>query len=347
MIPPIQHPSLPQVTLSFPSWCSTRTPKAPRTIQPCLLTCCCRLKLFRQGAVIGECWVLHLVSHRGFPPRLQPPVVVGGEGCGASPMPPQGASPSALPRSLPANVAAMLARHPVAGTRADTAGREFRVSGSQASTAADEGPSTRTETLKAHLDRLQAGIRECTAERLRLQRRCHGGATPRKLSEHQSDVALVLFVLSAASPDACLAYLRRAVGDRNATVLKDIEERFLRMPLHEVAKIDQTDATWKLKAENRAKTFLREWNLATWVRSQNADKGVAPAFRHVLSRKRSVEADPRRETASAVAATDKCCKQWVRRWMHRWHGARRKLSVQEATNVEELNRKAGNPGHIF
>jgi hypothetical protein len=259
----------------------------------------------------------------------------------------QGASPSALPRSLPANVAAMLARHPGAGTRADTAGREFRVSGSQASTAADEGPSTRTETLKAHLDRLQAGIRECTAERLRLQRSCHGEATPRKLSEHQSDVALVLFVLSAASPDACLAYLRRAVGDRNATVLKDIEERFLRMPLHEVAKIDQSDATWKLKAENQAKTFLREWNLATWVRSQNADKGVAPAFRHVLSRKRSVEADPRRETASAVAATDKCCKQWVRRWMHRWHGARRKLSVQEATNVEELNRKAGNPGHIF
>ena len=199
------------------------------------------------------------------------------------------------------------------------------------------GPATR---LQAQLERIDVARRSLTSSATRLRRHMKSQMFTGTITAKCSNVALVLHVLGAGNVDACMAYLRDNCGEYWDAALQHIEHRFLTLPLQELVKIGDPNNPWNSAAEKKAKRFLEDFKLAAWVRSQNEEKGVAPAFRHIASRKRSCRAYGVPEPPAALTRTGRGEAQWVRRWMRRWKGARRKIPVHEAENPDEVTKKA-------
>ena len=201
--------------------------------------------------------------------------------------------------------------------------------------------------LQTKLEHINEARRSLRSTRTRFCRHVKNQIRRKTITPKCSDVSLALYVLSGGNADACIAYLRGKCDEDLNVTLQKIENRFLRMPLQELEKIGNPDTPWNTTVEKRAQRYLEEYKSAEWVRSQNNVKGVAPSFRHIAHQKRSLHSSSLKEHMKALTRTGRDDTQWVRRWMRRWNGARRKIPVHEAEKPDELAKKAVQQFNFF
>ena len=201
--------------------------------------------------------------------------------------------------------------------------------------------------LQTKLEHINEARRSLRSTRTRFCRHVKNQILRKTITPKCSNVSLALYVLSGGNADACIAYLRGKCDEDLNITLQKIENRFLRMPLQELEKIGNPDNPWNTTVEKRAQRFLDEYKLAEWVRSQNNVKGVAPSFRHIAHQKRLLHSSSLKEHTKALTRTGRDDTQWVRRWMRRWKGARRKIPVHEAESPDELTKKAAQQFNFF
>ena len=163
-------------------------------------------------------------------------------------------------------------------------------------------------------------------------------------SLYVQQVALIMYFLSGHNADACAAYLQKQARRRGGATVDPpvlarlVEDWFMSADIgYFVGATQEGAAGENVGLCRRARTFLREWELAQWVRQQNRSKGIAPSTSLVLERFNDAAAAE--STAAAPAPKHAWLpsgRMWARRWRLRW-GAR--LSRIPATELLPLDAK--------
>jgi hypothetical protein len=185
--------------------------------------------------------------------------------------------------------------------------------------------------LQSHVAALRHREAELEAE---LQEALHAPPPlpppPKVCTSRTREVALRIFALADLSVDKPLKYLSKhgrtvCEGDvrgwYSALSADSQSELRIALPGDELG----------LRRLEEAQAFLRELQLVSWVREQNASKGVAPTSTLILE-----QAGP--------DLLRSCRKQnqfrWVRRCMTRWGGHRARFGHGDQLSQEEFREKA-------
>ena len=140
-----------------------------------------------------------------------------------------------------------------------------------------------------------------------------------------------------------LAFVSRQArkGDDNVVNQAMLEDRYLETELEVLRDIMGRKDTIGRHVMRAALKFEGEYSLATWLETENRDKGVAPntglVLRHLRKPQEKPEAlSPLTRTASTTFGGLK----WVQRFRHRWRLLRGRFPARERIPVEELREKA-------
>lgn len=84
----------------------------------------------------------------------------------------------------------------------------------------------------------------------------------------------------------------------------------------------------------RARKFLMESKLKSWLETQNLEKGIAPARAQVWQKRLALNDCP-----GKVAKTKKGQKQWCRRWRTRWGVTPGRIFCREVMSETDMQEK--------
>ena len=187
---------------------------------------------------------------------------------------------------------------------------------------------------------------ELAAERTTLMaaRRALQKRVKRK-TEFLRDVGFVLFVWACPSTTMCQAYLDREQQTATEEAIVDIdgiERRYLNTTVEVInAVLDRCGGVGK-KALQTAERFRRDFELARWIETENAKKGIAPTSNAVCEHMaKSMQAAESSEEGSCMRK--KCpSTKWVQRFRARWNFKRSSFQPREHLAADLLREKVIN-----
>ena len=175
----------------------------------------------------------------------------------------------------------------------------------------------------AHLTMRSQELKRQTRE-LKAQRK--GDARKQaRTSKRLFSVALCVLAVSGSRVEVLEKYWRRCAEDE-AMVEKRKDEvitHFLAMEPVAVAAILDAERGPGAVVLKKALAFILEDETLTWVRSQNREKGIAPARENVLQAREKLRLTLRRKANPAVSGqlqlrTKTAGYKWASRWRRAW-----------------------------
>jgi len=163
-------------------------------------------------------------------------------------------------------------------------------------------------------------------------------AAARRKREHL-DVAATIMTLQDGRLEAALCYCTKKSIDV-VEAQNWLEGCLLHAPLEELVTRLHCGAARNKRLVACARVFLREWDLAAWVRGCNDEEGLAPLYENVFSHKvgHCHTNEPNVRQPRATSRSSKI--QWVRRFKRRWNGAFGTVKKQNGLSEADLRKQA-------
>ena len=202
-------------------------------------------------------------------------------------------------------------------------------------------------SLEQHRFDLAAAVAQARRDLRRARAAAKARASVWQMSEMQQRAALIVFSSTGYEMEPSVHYLER-VGRRRGwpeaaegALRAVVEEWFLAVRVDDLAAMTDAVAPSDPAAMRDAAPVIEEWRLASWVRLQNVEKGVAPntavLFLKVASC-RLVHGQP--EPQSRGTSANSASRKWASRFRLRWGGRYGALPVGEDLPLEEMLAKA-------
>ena len=197
--------------------------------------------------------------------------------------------------------------------------------------------------LKRKQQELSEELKKISQEVKRLTRQRRAGGIA-KIGPAMRNTARTLMVLRQGEPTAAVAFLKsKSKGDDNDTTNWEEEESALRAwwtsadddtkNLH--SKIGENNGQLHT-AIKRARIFIVDEDLETWVAEQHVCKAISPVTAITLDEAKTVK----HRVGIDATKTHKAALQWLKRWRGRRGLRLRKFSARDPMEKEELHGKA-------
>lgn len=160
--------------------------------------------------------------------------------------------------------------------------------------------------------------------------------------------ALIAYVLAGYVAEPAVQFLasagrkRRWPAKGEEQLQRMVEDVFAAAAAEEVAHLSDLSGPLDPPACKEALRWVEEWRLATWTKTQNSDKGVAPSTATVLERlKGSLANFPEHlQPSHPGVVAEPRARTWASRWRRRWGGRYGRLPVRDEVPLEEMQSKA-------
>lgn len=200
-------------------------------------------------------------------------------------------------------------------------------------------PSAAKATLEGELAEIRLLLRR---ERQKLASASRVAARAWQLPVGVRHASLVAYVLAGYRSEPAVVYLQAIGRERHWPAKADgevaalIEDLFLECEVERLAALTDAEVPEDAAAYAIASKYVKEWQAVEWVRSMNAEKGVAPSTASLLTRVKKGPPRLRGHTSSWSGSA----RSWACRWRRRWQGFYKKLRVREDVSLDETRSKA-------
>ena len=169
-----------------------------------------------------------------------------------------------------------------------------------------------------------------------------------QLTCRQERVVLILYGLAGYAAGPAVQYLAMQAGKRkwSSRSPQDLEslvgDLFLQADVRQFAALLDEEGPSDVEAFRDAVAFLREWEVAEWVRGINQRQGVAPATETVLEEfeKRRVQYPEGLRPRELGSITETRARESARQWRLRWGARHARVRVRgEGLDAAELREK--------
>ena len=206
--------------------------------------------------------------------------------------------------------------------------------------------AARLEEVKEEVKEVRARLRQLNKKsRARVARATLSAPGSRR--DFGADVATEIARRSGSVATATVFlkehWCRRSRAAR--TVTAEAAQSFIAASLLRAAPdSDDSLSPWDKRTRDAAASFLEEQQLATWVRQQNATKGLAPSGTAVWGEFAGGRLDSVTDSFSSERAappkTVRTRNQWLTRWARRWGFRRGSFQSGDVLTPATLRRKA-------
>ena len=202
-------------------------------------------------------------------------------------------------------------------------------------------------SLEQHRFDLAAAVAQARRDLRRARAASKARASVWQMSEMQQRAALIVFASTGYEMEPSVHYLERVGRRRGWPAAAEgalralVEEWFLAVRVDDLAAMTDAVAPSDPAAMRDAAPVIEEWRLASWVRLQNVEKGVAPSTADLLLKVAScrlVHGQP--EPQSRGTSANSASRKWASRFRLRWGGRYGALPVGEDLPLEEMLAKA-------
>lgn len=213
------------------------------------------------------------------------------------------------------------------------------------------------DTLRALLEErtelssqwLQVGRRLKEARRQQQQQEAKSRDRGWQLTCRQERVVLILYGLAGYTAGPAVQYLAMQAGKRKwpSRSPQDLDslvgDLFLQVDVRQFAALLDEQGPSDVEAFRVAVAFLREWEVAEWVRGINQRQGVAPATETVLEEfeKRRMQYPDELRPRELGSITESRARESARQWRLRWGARHARVRVcGDGLGPAELREKA-------
>ena len=191
---------------------------------------------------------------------------------------------------------------------------------------------------------MTARLKELQREKRKLRKQCsREQAKKEKAVRFVFDVAFTLYCWTCPTTALCEAYLAQQAALRQEPIpitTRELEDHFIATDTDTLRQLlDRTPALGKA-VHSTALRFESEFALATWIRSENEQKGLAPTTDLIIRHLRSVPCATHLDTQVAGRASSHGrSTKWVQRFRTKWNMQRSRMPARDPVPVPELQAK--------